>query len=507
LKRIILIIIVLTSLAIFGCTKKGASVNDMRVTEITVMAPSMGPVPSGAPEVEAAVNAISEREIGVRIKLIFLDVGSYSDQMGLSMSSQEKIDLLLTLPAGPAGFAMMTSQNQLMDIGDLVNQYGQDLVKATDEVMSGFADALRVNGKLLGISGFYDKALMSHYAARKDLLDKHGISIENITNLDDITAVLAKFKEAEPAMSGILPMDVDGAVMDSAGGLCLINFDKPVPIDLMGETRVKAAVAFLNKDPYTVVNWYNSDEFKTLLSYARKWYLAGYVYKDSTINNEMPEELVKSNKGITWFTGSEIGVEANKSAQTGYPIRAKELAVTPLSTNSLNKFVWAIPSYSKEGAAAMKFMNLMYTNAEISNLLTFGIEGRDYVGKDDGTIGYPDGVTAQTVPYHMAEFLFGNQFMLKVWEGNPPDLRQQALAKNRAMQVSPLLGFTMDTTPVQNELMSMSNVFVQYYGALTSGSVDPGENLPIFLKALDEAGVERFIAEAQRQLDAWRKEN
>jgi putative aldouronate transport system substrate-binding protein len=149
----------------------------------------------------------------------------------------------------------------------------------------------------------------------------------------------------------------------------------------------------------------------------------------------------------------------------------------------------------------------MYTNAEISNLLTFGIEGRDYVDKDDGTIGYPAGVTAQTVPYHMVEFLFGNQFMLKVWEGNPPDLRQQALAKNRSMQVSPLLGFTMDTTPVQNELMSMSNVFVQYYGALTSGSVDLDENLPIFLRALDEAGVERFIAEAQRQLDAWRNEN
>jgi putative aldouronate transport system substrate-binding protein len=497
----------LVCIAFSGCTEKDISTDGARVTEITVMAPSMGPIPQGVAEVEVAVNAVSERETGVRIKLKLLDVGSYSEQMGLIMSSQENLDLFLTLPAGPAGFAMMASQNQLMDIGDLVNQYGQDLVKATDEVMSGFADALKVNGKLLGISGFYDKALMAHYAVRKDLLDTHGISIENIRNLDDITEVLSQFKEAEPNMSGILPMDVDGAVMDSAIGLCLIDFDNPIPLDLMGETRVKAAVAFLNKDPYKVVNWYRSDEFRTLVTYARTWYLAGYVYKDATINNEMPEELVKGNKGITWFTGSELGVEANKSAQTGYPIRAKELAVTPLSTNSLNKFVWAIPSYSKEGAAAMKFMNLMYTNAEISNLLTFGIEGRDYVSKDNGTLGYPDGVTAQTVPYHMAEFLFGNQFMLKVWEGNPPDLRQQALEKNRAMQVSPLLGFTMDTTPVQNELMSMSNVFEQYYGALTSGSVDPDENLPIFLKALDEAGVERFIAEAQRQLDEWRKEN
>jgi putative aldouronate transport system substrate-binding protein len=312
MKRIFLFSAVLVSLAFTGCAEKDASVNAESVTEITVMAPSMGPIPPGVPEVEAAVNAVSEREIGVRIKLNLLDVGSYSDQMGLVMSSQEKVDLFLTLPAGPAGFAMMTSQNQLMDIGDLIDQYGQDLVKATDEIMIGFSGALRVNGKLRGISGFYDKALMMHYAARKDLLDKYGISIEDIRNLDGITAVLSRFKESEPNMPGILPMDVDGALMDSASGLCLIDFDNPVPIDLMGETRVKAAVAFLNKDPYKVVNWYTSDEFKTLLAYARKWYLAGYVYRDAAINNEMPEELVKSNKGITWFTGSELGVEANK---------------------------------------------------------------------------------------------------------------------------------------------------------------------------------------------------
>ncbi|MDR1901864.1 MAG: hypothetical protein LBQ88_06250 [Treponema sp.] len=286
MKRIVGIMVVVAALASFafiGCAEKSTATSGTQVREITVMAPSMGPVPRGSAEVEAAVNAISEREIGVRIKLSFMDVGGYLDQIGLIMNSQEKVDLFLTLPAGPAGFAMMTSQNQFMDIGDLVDQYGQDLVKATDEVMNGFAYALKVNGKLLAISGFYDKALMMHYAARKGLPDKHGISIEDIRNLDDITGVLSKFKEAKPNMSGILPMDVDSAIMDSAGGLCLIDFDKPVAIDLMGETWVKAAVAFLNKDPYKVVNWYRSDEFKTLLGYARKWYLAGYMYKDATI--------------------------------------------------------------------------------------------------------------------------------------------------------------------------------------------------------------------------------
>lgn len=49
--------------------------------------------------------------------------------------------------------------------------------------------------------------------------------------------------------------------------------------------------------------------------------------------------------------------------------------------------------------AAMKFLNLTYTDADVINLLIYGIEGRDYVKNDDGTVSYPEEKILQ--PYHI----------------------------------------------------------------------------------------------------------
>jgi putative aldouronate transport system substrate-binding protein len=168
------------------------------------------------------------------------------------------------------------------------------------------------------------------------------------------------------------------------------------------------------------------------------------------------------------------------------------------------KMAWGVPSYAKEGEGAIKFLNLLYSRSDLSRLLIWGIEGRDYVIKADGTATYPPGITAQTVPYRQMDFLGGNQYLVPPWEGNPPDLRTTVLKQNRTVPASPLLGFTFDPTPVSLEMAAVANVYHEYTPGLNSGAVDPDVVLPRFLKALDEAGAEKLVAEAQRQLNAWR---
>jgi putative aldouronate transport system substrate-binding protein len=169
----------------------------------------------------------------------------------------------------------------------------------------------------------------------------------------------------------------------------------------------------------------------------------------------------------------------------------------------MRRFVWGVPSFSKEAEAAIKFLNLMYTDARVTDLLNWGIEGRDYVQRSDGPIGYPAGITAQTVPYHSSDFIWGNQFITKIWEGNPSNLSEMRVKENREALPSVLMGFSYDPTPVQNELSSITNVIAQYRPSLTSGTADPAVDLPRFLKALDDAGAEKVVAEIQKQLDAW----
>lgn len=45
--------------------------------------------------------------------------------------------------------------------------------------------------------------------------------------------------------------------------------------------------------------------------------------------------------------------------------------------------LWVVPKTSTNPEAAMKFLELMYTDEDIINLLAIGIEGRDYVVSAD----------------------------------------------------------------------------------------------------------------------------
>lgn len=51
--------------------------------------------------------------------------------------------------------------------------------------------------------------------------------------------------------------------------------------------------------------------------------------------------------------------------------------------------------------------------------------------------------------------------------------------------------------------LSLDSVLAEYRLGLENGELDPEEYLPKFIQALREAGIEKVIAEKQRQLDSW----
>ncbi|MNG38896.1 hypothetical protein D3C84_1267600 [compost metagenome] len=44
----------------------------------------------------------------------------------------------------------------------------------------------------------------------------------------------------------------------------------------------------------------------------------------------------------------------------------------------------------------------------------------------------------------------------------------------------------------------------QFWAALMTGTLDPETNLPKAIEKFNQAGLDKVIAEAQKQLDAWR---
>ena len=86
---------------------------------------------------------------------------------------------------------------------------------------------------------------------------------------------------------------------------------------------------------------------------------------------------------IAAYSYPEADTAASLQMQCGgYQIGAKMIGDAYLSTgDDLNAVSWMIASTTDVPEAAMKFLNLTSTDADIINLLIYGIEGRDYVLK------------------------------------------------------------------------------------------------------------------------------
>ncbi|GHU86643.1 ABC transporter substrate-binding protein [Spirochaetia bacterium] len=471
------------------------------VREITVA--SIADPAVGLPEVEAAINKITVPRINTRVKFLPIESGAYSQQISLMMASGEKIDLVRGTSFGTVSFSVMHAQHQLMDITDLLPKYAPDLIRTVTEIIPDFLEGTRVNGRIHSVSGFFNKVNSDYFLGRADILDKHNIDIYGVKGLDDVGNILGVLKRNEPNQVPIVTYQRDASALILEGGSFYDDFSNPVHFDTLGDSANRLAVVFLS-NPENVVNLYKTDNYRKMLERVHDWYKKGYVYKDALINTEIQEILVRNNIGITWTASSEIGVEVAKEERTGYKIRAVKAAPGMITTTTMTRIFWGVPVHSKEPEAALKFLNLMYTDPDINNLLAWGIEGRDYEVKSDGTVGFPAGITSSNAPYHSMDFRWGNQFITKVWTGNPPDLREQARKENQNASSSPLLGFSFDTAPIQNEIAMLSNIISQYRPGLESGTIDPAQGLPAFIKALDGGGAEKVIAEIQKQLNAWK---
>ena len=101
---------------------------------------------------------------------------------------------------------------------------------------------------------------------------------------------------------------------------------------------------------------------------------------------------------------------------------------------------------------AVQFLNLLYTDSELVNLLLYGIEGVHYALQPDVTIDYPEGVTAKTVGYqNTLGWLLPNQTLSHVFRGNSPRLWDELLTFNESSPVSGALDFIFDDGPVAAE--------------------------------------------------------
>ena len=246
---------------------------------------------------------------------------------------------------------------------------------------------------------------------------------------------------------------------------------------------------------------YFSQFYEDLVNMAYRWAEEGLLY-DATILNG--SEQVAAGTAAGYGTTYKPGIESQENVTCGtemVSVCMPDVTEGVLKTNT--SFNWIVNKKCANVERACMLLDLLYYDAEINNLLCWGVEDVHYVKTDDpNIIEYPEGVDAATVGYYSwGKFEFPNNYLQYVMYPSPSNLWEEMAVFNQA-PASKALGFVFDPTPVEGQIAAVQNVVSQYNQGLGSGMLEPAM-LEEFRQALKDNGIEDVIKEAQSQLDAF----
>lgn len=458
-------------------------------TDLTMAFLVTGSQPVDLAMVEEALNKVVIPKINAKIKLLPVNFGAAMQQYNLMLSSNEKLDLMMTFPMT---YSSLVGQGKIQEIGPLLDKYGQGVKAALGNYLKGSI----INGKIYGVRPISDLAGGGGLMIRKDIVDKYKIDLSGLKSFADIGNVLKTIKDNEP---NAYPLGY------SNQDIGIVGMEMSYKVDTLGDSF---GVLMNDGRELKVVDLFETPEYAADLKLVRDWYQKGYIMKSIATSKEDQHSLVKSGRVYAYTTPTKPGIAAQESATNGYECLVQEFSKPFSSTFNVSVFQWVVPNACKTPDKAVQMLNLMYTDPEVENLLSWGIEGKHYEKKADGTIGFPPGINDKTSGYFLNQpWMMGNEFLAYVWSGNAPDLWQQTKKFNDSATISKAMGFTYDSNPVKTEVAAVTSVYNQYKMALENGTVDPDKVLPQFIEKLKAAGIDKIVAEKQKQLDAWAAAN
>jgi putative aldouronate transport system substrate-binding protein len=439
---------------------------------------------------DAASKYIQSKGIDANVKLVCFDWGTYSDKLSQMIASGESFDICFT-----ASWANQYRPNAMrgafLALNDAKGKYGNLLAKYAPKTAAAlgkdFLAGSAIDGLNYAIPANKEKAHNWGFIVRSDLVKKYGFDLKKIKKLEDLEPMLAKIKAGEPDM---YPLE---AIVGESPRFFL-DWDKlvddKIPVSLYSDNR-STKVQFELQAPETVA----------LFNTMHKFYQAGYVRKDAaTVTDYNADEKA----GLIFAAAKSLkpGKDAEMTNSTGKPWVQIDITPPVMSNRETTGSLQAISRTSKDPVLAMKFIELFNTDPYLNNLINFGIEGKHYVLKDKAK-GVID-KAADTDKYNPGTaWMFGNQFINYLYANEDPAKWAKFLAYNKKALPLKSLGFSFDPASVKSEVAACTSVWDEYIPSLETGTMDPAKVLPEAIAKFKAAGVDKIVAEAQKQYDAW----
>lgn len=490
---ILLLVLSLTATAFTGCGEKKQKTDETgkettEPTELTLAYCSANIQPSekNLQRVEDAINEHTIRDLDIKVNLVMPSWATYLNGLANEMATGAvDYDVLLTVTALIPTFA---SYGFLADITDPLQEYGQDLLNSYAD--PAIATAMNVNGRIYAVPVHKENSTQTTIWLRKDIVDKYAIDTDAIKSFEDLEKVYELVSAREPDMLMLALLNYGTAV-----GLCVDDFGSNLPMGLVNPT-----------ESTEVVSYADTKEFADWCAMLHSWYEKGWIDAGVTTETTDPHDMIASGRAFSSFTSfSHPLAKSDYEAQASGTEMVMVTLGEQIATNSAAAyFGYSVSASTKDVNKSVQLLNYINTNKEVMNLLNWGEEGVDYVVTENGTLDYPEGVSLDTVGYHVdCGWALPNQLICTPWSDMDVDIYDQIADYNDQAVYSKAFGFNFDITNVMNEITAVNQVVDQYYYGLITGALDPEEYIPLLQEALKAAGQDKILEEMQSQLDAF----
>ncbi len=347
--------------------------------------------------------------------------------------------------------------------------------------------ATEINGTIYGITGLSENLVGApSYIVNKEIMQKYGITVDDLNKpIYELEGILLKVAEGEKDNENFRVISVD------------VEYNYSPGISSFYLALSKAV--FLPFDPYEEAGLAIDDpEYLKILKCLNKYSGMGLVGKSSTrlpeffINLRFVSAMPHANP---WY-GSYFNEEGEfASEEDVIEIVLNDYYGRYIEKNKSANF---ISNYSKNKAYAFDFLNRVYTDPYITNLLLYGMENMNYI--------FVDGKISKNLRYMLDDSQhIGNTYLSYPMCYEFPDKRERYwdIQENTPYTY---YDFEFDATEVIEEIQATNEIMeeLEKLDELIHNSIDDFDAyIEDIRRQLYDSGVQKLLDEVNSQKEKW----
>lgn len=456
----------------------------------------------GLQEMIQEVQRYVKEKLNVDLDLRLQSQKEFQSTMSTRIDAGEEWDICLV--GNGVDFKTYANRNAFAPITDYVDL----LPKTTGQLIDNALDSFTIDDEVYAVPVLKDMFDRNGFTINQSMLDDLGVKFpaDYATRWDTVD-FLYDLKEARDAK---YPDEVDNPIIKDT----MYNYDqwflserlvggwnKPiVDVNISEENGYKGIS--LNDTAFCPVY---TQEFRDLMKLVYKMVVDGIGAFDPK-NFDTDNVLLNSGKLVGSCGSGLISV-----AEDANPNYKSAFYPSSICFAADYTFGFSVNAKCKNVDRAVELLELMQTDTYLATTLHFGKEGSGWTDtNNDNVIELTDKNSDPSARYwyNWYGWPLGGVTAMKAIPGSSTDMMDQMRELNKTAQAKPNRGFKFDQTPVENELAAVNNVYAEHYGVLCSGqNANVDELVDNFIAELKANGMDKIIAEAQSQLDAWRAAN